>query len=81
MNKAGPSGWRMRSQTGRNQIPDYLSAWTDEEGSYTLYLPRGRYYVGYATTFPPDKKYVIDRAVVVETDKADMDIVIKIPGL
>lgn len=59
------------------KIPDYLSAWTDDEGQYTLFLPRGKYYLGYATAFPPDKNYVTDRTVVVEADKADMDIVIK----
>lgn len=62
------------------KIPDYLSAWTDDEGQYTLYLPRGEYYVGYATAFPPDENYMTDRTVVAETDKAEIDIVIKTEG-
>jgi hypothetical protein len=56
-------------------MPDYLSAWTDDEGDYTLYIPRGKYYIGYATAFPPDKDYNINREVVFEADKSDMDII------
>jgi hypothetical protein len=38
-------------------IPEYLSAWTDESGSYTLLLPSGdKYYIGSAKIFPPPSK-------------------------
>ncbi len=38
---------------GGIQIPDYLSAWTGADGSYTLIIPAGqRYYVGSSTRFP-----------------------------
>jgi len=59
-------------------MPDYLSAWTDDEGYYTLYIPRGKYYIGYATAFPPAKDYNINREVVFEADKIDLDIIINI---
>ncbi|CAG0970743.1 carboxypeptidase-like regulatory domain-containing protein [Geobacter sp.] len=36
-----------------SQIPDYISAWTGADGSYTLMIPAGqRYYVGGSTRFP-----------------------------
>ncbi len=60
------------------ELPDYLSAWTDDEGYYTLYIPRGKYYIGYATAFLPAKDYNINREVVFESDKIDLDIIINI---
>ena len=60
------------------EMPDYLSAWTDDEGFYTLYIPRGKYYIGYATAFPPAKDYNINREVVFEADKIGLDIIINI---
>ncbi|MFZ2198869.1 MAG: carboxypeptidase-like regulatory domain-containing protein [Thermodesulfovibrionales bacterium] len=57
-------------------LPDYLSSWTDADGSYTLFLPPGKYYLGYALTFPPAQDYGPGKAVFIDTDKTDMDIVI-----
>jgi hypothetical protein len=57
------------------EMPDYLSAWTDDEGYYTLYVPRGKYYIGYATVFPPGHEYSLNTGAVFETDKSDMDII------
>ncbi len=57
------------------EMPDYLSAWTDDEGYYTLYIPRGKYYIGYATVFPPGHEYSLNTGAVFETDKSDMDII------
>ncbi|MBI5203474.1 MAG: carboxypeptidase regulatory-like domain-containing protein [Nitrospirae bacterium] len=56
-------------------VPDYLSAWTDEDGHYTLYLPKGRYYMGAAVTFPPGQNSLAGRVVFVESDKVGEDIV------
>jgi hypothetical protein len=57
-------------------IPDYVSTWTDEEGHYTLYLPKGKYYIGYATKFPPGQKYYsLNKEVVFDSDKSDLDII------
>jgi hypothetical protein len=58
------------------EIPDYISAWTDDEGHYTLYLPAGRYYVGYATEFPPEKTYRLFMELDIKTDKEGFDIVV-----
>jgi hypothetical protein len=58
-------------------IPDYLSAWVDNEGRYTLYLPRGTYSIGCATAFPPGQQYVLQGKMVVEGDIPGVDIVMK----
>ena len=59
-----------------SEVPDYLSGWTDETGYYALYLPRGKYYLGFSTTFPPDKKYRPVREMIIESEKSNVDIVI-----
>ena len=57
-------------------IPEYLSAWTDNTGFYTLYVPRGKYYIGYATSFPPNQDFRIYSEAVFDADKIDFDIII-----
>lgn len=57
-------------------VPDYISTWTDDDGYYTLYLPRGEYYVGYASAFPPGKTYGFNREIVFTDSMTDSDIVI-----
>ncbi len=61
-------------------IPDYLSAWADEEGRYTIYLPRGKYNLGAARSFPPGQDYVIQGQISVDADKAGVDIIGKKPA-
>ncbi len=58
-------------------IPDYLSAWVDSEGRYTLYLPRGTYFIGGATAFPPGQQYILQGKMVVDGDIPGVDIVMK----
>lgn len=60
--------------------PDYLSSWTDAEGRYIIYLPRGKYHVGYAFKFPPGQNYVKVREMLFETDISDLDIVTNSAG-
>ncbi len=60
-------------------IPDYLSLGADEGGRYTLYLPRGNYYIGAATVFPPGRDSLLKGPVSVDGDRADVDIVKKGP--
>lgn len=59
------------------EIPDYLSSWVDDEGRYTLYLPRGRYLLGTAAAFPPGPPSGSSRELTVERDMTDVDLVIK----
>lgn len=54
-------------------LPDYLSAWTDEDGTYTLYLSPGeKYFVGAVTTFPPKSKLLISTELIPEAGKLDI---------
>ncbi len=57
-----------------SRFPDYLSAWTGDQGSYSLYLPRGRYSIGAAMRFPLDGESVLRRDMLIEKDSADVDI-------
>jgi hypothetical protein len=58
-------------------MPDYLSAWTDNDGEYILYLPNGTYYMGASTKFPPDKGFLLDIKHVLEKDLKELDMVIQ----
>ncbi len=58
------------------EIPDYISAWTDEEGYYILYLPPGEFYIGSATKFPPEASGKIYKELVLDADRTEMDIII-----
>jgi len=58
-------------------VPDHVSLWTDQEGRYTLYVPRGRYFLGTASAFPPGQAYSLQGAMNIEGDNAVMDIVRK----
>ncbi len=59
---------------GTSWFPDHLSAWTDDQGSYSLYLPPGRYSIGAAQHFPPDGENVLRRDVLVEKDSVNVNI-------
>jgi len=61
------------------RVPDYLSAWVDSEGRFTMYVPRGRYYIGSASSFPPGENYSMDREAAIDADTA-MDIIRKTLG-
>ncbi len=64
---------RKREMSG---MPDFLSAWTDEEGHYSLYLPAGKYFIGYAVEFPPVEKLYFSRELDINAEKKDFDIVV-----
>ncbi|MDP3112521.1 MAG: carboxypeptidase-like regulatory domain-containing protein [Thermodesulfovibrionales bacterium] len=56
-------------------LPDYISSWVDENGHYTLYVPRGNYYLGYAFAFPPGKNYAPVSEVFFNEGMTDLDLV------
>ncbi len=62
-----------------SEVPDYLSGWTDETGYYAIYLPRGKYYIGAAVTFPPGKGNLSFKEIMIGEDKKDIDIVVNKP--
>jgi hypothetical protein len=59
------------------ELPDYISAWTSEDGRYELFLPPAdRYFVGASRQFPLNSRDGILKPVVLESGKIDiaMDI-------
>lgn len=44
------SAWR---EPATDRFPDVVSAWTEKDGSYLLFISPGRYFVTAATSFPP----------------------------
>lgn len=65
------TAWRVGNAS---RFPDYLSAWTDNRGTYTLYVSRGTYVIRATTHFPPDRDDSPAREILVERDKAGVDI-------
>ncbi len=66
---------------GRPEIPDYISAWADGQGRYALFVPAGKYYMGAAFAFPPDRStFFLKNRVTIGADRPDLDIVIKPKG-
>lgn len=59
------------------EIPAYVSAWTYEEGEYTLYIPPGKYSVGYAAEFPPESNYRITGEINIEGEVKNYDITVE----
>jgi len=55
-------------------IPDYVSAWTDIEGRYTLFLPKGTYFFGSALLFPPGPSYCASGEIIADKDRAGLDV-------
>lgn len=54
-------------------IPEFLSAWSDENGNYQLYLPsRGSFYVGSTNKFPPSFRFSELKVVATEAVKLDV---------
>jgi hypothetical protein len=60
------------------RLPDYVSAWTDNAGRYTLYLPPGDYFLGAATAFPPRRIVSPGRALTLAPGKIDIAIDVEI---
>jgi hypothetical protein len=59
-----------------SEVPDYLSAWTDEGGRYLLYLPAGTYFIGHAAEFPPGNNIYFYREIHISAEKNNLDIIV-----
>jgi len=57
-------------------IPDYLSAWVDAEGRYTMFVPPGTYFIGSASVFPPGRNYFLQGKITADSDRAGLDIIV-----
>ena len=58
-------------------IPEYVSAWTDGSGGYTLFLPPGTYWLGFARTFPPGPESVPRQKVTIDNPSKNINIVVQ----
>jgi hypothetical protein len=62
-----------------DDVPDFLSAWTDETGNYSLSIPAtGRYFVGSARQFPLPLKITLAKEVGAEPGKSDIALDIQL---
>ena len=58
-------------------VPKILSAWTDQSGEYVLFLPKGKYFFGATTGFPPNSAYIFPEMVFeLDNDKSGFDLVV-----
>jgi hypothetical protein len=57
------------------RIPDYVSAWTEVDGVYTLFLPPGTYYLGLAVEFPPGSKPGNLKKVMIDSNTKNINII------
>lgn len=58
------------------EIPAYLSPWTDASGEYLLLLPKGKYYLGTATAYPPKPDQTLDTEIDLTADKDGVDLTV-----
>jgi hypothetical protein len=59
-----------RKDRDGTRLPDFISAWSGTDGSYTLRMPPGKYYLGASTTYPPKEGHD-DTALYLESVTTD----------
>ncbi len=57
-------------------MPTYVSAWSDGSGGYLLFVPKGRFYLGAATGYPPDPGQTLTKEVNLTGDMDGVDLVV-----
>ncbi|NTV13372.1 MAG: carboxypeptidase regulatory-like domain-containing protein [Desulfobulbaceae bacterium] len=63
----------------QTELPLYLSTWTEADGVYTLYLPKGKIFLGAAKVFPLASAYHFEREAEFDADVVGADLVVP-PG-
>ena len=58
-------------------MPRYFSAWTGEDGRFSIYMPEGKYYLGVSADFAPDLKYKAETMISVKADLLEQELVFK----
>jgi 5-hydroxyisourate hydrolase-like protein (transthyretin family) len=58
-------------------VPNYISPWSDNSGAFLLYLPKGRYFIGAATSYPPDPSQPLPKEINVTGDMEGVDLVLQ----
>lgn len=59
----------------QGELPLYLSTWTGSDGAYTIYLPKGKIFLGAAGAFPPGSDYVLGLEADFGDDAVGVDLV------
>ncbi|MEN8135328.1 MAG: carboxypeptidase-like regulatory domain-containing protein [Thermodesulfobacteriota bacterium] len=57
-------------------MPQYLSTWTETDGSYVLFLPKGEFFIGASKDFPPKSDYSLSKKVGFANDTTGIDLII-----
>ncbi len=57
-----------------SRLPDFISGWTDMNGRYLLYVPKGRYWIAAAAQFPAQHILGKTRRITVKSDVEEFDI-------
>jgi hypothetical protein len=65
----------MADSAPTGQLPLYLSTWSEADGLYTLFLPKGKIFLGVARAFPPGSDYHLDREADFNDDAVGEDLV------
>lgn len=65
----------MADSAPKGQLPLYLSTWSEADGLYTLFLPKGKIFLGVARVFPPDSDYHLEREADFNDDAVGEDLV------
>ena len=68
--------YAMADSSPRGELPLYLSAWTETDGVYTLFLPKGKIYLGVGRVFPPGNDYHLTSEAEFNGDAVGVDMVI-----
>ncbi len=58
-------------------MPHYFSIWTEEDGSYVLFLPKGKLFIGAARDFPPERAYIDLQEVEFTEDTEGVDLIVR----
>lgn len=67
--------YAMADSSPGGQLPLYLSTWSEADGFYTLYLPKGKIFLGVSRAFPPDNGYRLGREAEFNDDAVGEDLV------
>lgn len=55
-------------------LPQYISTWTEADGRYVIFLPKGKFFIGTNKDFPPTDDYVLTKEIEFETDTDGVDL-------
>jgi hypothetical protein len=66
--------YAMADPSPSGQLPLYLSTWSEADGLYTLFLPKGKIFLGVARVFPPGNDYHLNREAEFNDDAVGEDL-------